>query len=88
MPFHSRLVLADAHNDELNPTWTVHYIVEDDFALRYVRIYPVKYSGIGNPGSGINYTFALVECEKTVSSLKLQSIAEYSSRLVCTITAD
>ncbi len=30
MPFHSRLVLADAHNDEINPTWTVHYIVEDD----------------------------------------------------------
>ena len=28
-----------AHNDEKHPTPSVHYVVEDDFAIRYVRIY-------------------------------------------------
>ena len=31
---------SESHNDENHPTSTVHYIMEDDFAPRYVRIYP------------------------------------------------
>ncbi len=35
----SVMTRACAHNDENHPTSNVHYIMEDDFALRYVRIY-------------------------------------------------